>query len=118
MAALLYLSLFAASSAGTLADDLLDGKLGTAVLSGFAYLAGFLAVLHWAMPGIGHQTVAFTALCVLGCVWDVWSSCRSALSAWDHGADADAEVIGVALMLGARVPAYACPALLALQSIS
>jgi hypothetical protein len=118
MGAVLYLSLFAASSAGTLTDDLLDKKLGTALLSSAAYLAGFLAVLQWAMPGISHQTFGFAALCVIACVWDVWSSCRSASSAWNHGDEAAAEVIGVALMLSARVPAYAWPALVALDWIS
>jgi hypothetical protein len=118
MGAVLYLSLFAASSAGTLTDDLLDKKLGTALLSSFAYLSGFLAVLQWAMPGISYQTFGLAAACVIGCVWDVWSSSRSAFSAWNHGAEANAEVIGVALMLSARVPAYAWPALVALNWIS
>jgi hypothetical protein len=55
---------------------------------------------------------------VIACVWDVWSSYRSVSSAWNYGAEADAEVIGVALMLSARVPAYAWPALVALDWIS
>lgn len=117
MATFLYLSLFTASSAGTLADDLLDKKLGTALLSSIAYLSGFLAVVQWAMPGISYQTVGLAALCVIGCMWDVWSSCRSAFSALKRGAEGDAEVIGVALMLSARVPAYVL-ALLALDWIS
>jgi len=119
MGTFLYLSLFAASSAGTLTDDLLDKKLGTGLLSSIAYLAGFLAVLQWAMPGISYQSAGLAAVCVFACVWDVWSSYRSAHSAWTSGAGAaDAEVIGALFMLGARVPAYACPALLALNWIS
>jgi hypothetical protein len=118
MGAFLYLSLFAASSAGTLTDDLLDKKLGTALLSSIAYLSGFLAVLQWAMPEISYQSFGLAALCVLGCVWDVWSSCRSARSARESGVEADAEVLGAFLMLGARVPAYVGPALVALNWIS
>lgn len=118
MAAVLYLSLFAASSAGSLADDLLDRKLGTALLSCIAYCGGFWAVLQWAMPEIGYQSIGVAALCVLGCAWDVWSSLRCASSASKRGPGAGAEVLGVALMLGARVPAYAFPALAALKWIS
>lgn len=117
MAALLYLSLFAASSAGTLTDDLLDRRAGAALLGSIAHLAGFVAVLQWAMPEISYQTAALTVVCVIACMWDVWSSARAARSAWNRD-DADAEVLGIALMLGARVPAYACPALLALKWIS
>jgi hypothetical protein len=114
---LLYLSLFAASSAGTLADDLMDRRIGTALLSAVAYLAGFLAVLQWAMPGISCEVAGLAAACVLSCVWDVWSSIRCAFSAWSRDAGADTEVLGVALLLGARMPAYVS-ALLALKWIS
>lgn len=118
MGAFLYLSLFAASSAGSLTDDLLDKKLGTALLSLIAYLSGFFAVLQWAMPEISYQSIGLAAVCVIGCMWDVWSSCRSARSARDSGIEADAEVIGAFLMLGARMPAYVGPALVALNWIS
>jgi hypothetical protein len=118
MAAFLYLSLYAASAAGTLTDDLLDRKLGTALLGSIAYLSGFLAVLQWAMPETGHQVVGLAVVCVFGCVWDVWSSFRCAFSALSRSEGADAEVIGIAVLLGARVPAYACSAIWALEWIS
>lgn len=114
---LLYLSLFAASSAGTLADELMDRRIGSAALSAVAYVAGFLAVLQWAMPGISYQVAALAALCVVSCVWDVWSSSRCAFAAWRRDEGAEAEVIGVAVLLGARMPAYAS-ALLALKWFS
>ncbi|HET6338419.1 MAG TPA: hypothetical protein VFG30_34600 [Polyangiales bacterium] len=120
MTAFLYLSLYTAASAGTLTDDLLDRKIGTALLSSIAYTAGFLAVIQWAILEISYEVMGLAALCVLACVWDVWSSFRAARSAWKRGSemDADAEVIGVVLMLGARVPAYALAALAALEWIS
>jgi len=118
MAPLLYLSVFAAASAGTLADALLDRKVGTALLTSIAHVAGFLAVLQWAMPGIGYEVLGLAVLCGVGCVWDVWSSLSCVFAVWNRDAAADTEVIGVAIMLGARMPAYACPALLALKWIS
>ena len=118
MAPLLYLSLFAAASAGTLADALLDRKLGIAALTSIAHVSGFFAVLQWAMPGISYEVLGLTVLCGMSCVWDVWSSLSCAFSMWNRDASGDSEVIGVAIMLGARIPAYAFPALVALDWIS
>lgn len=109
----LYLSLFAAASAGTLVDAVLDRKIGIALLTSIAHLLGFLAVLQWAMPDLSYRYFGLAVLCVMSCVWDVWTSLRCAGLAWGRGDGGDAEVLGVALLLGARMPAYACPVLLA-----
>lgn len=93
MTSLVHFSLFAAAFAGTFADDVLDHRLGTATLSLIAHLAGFFGVLHWAMPDIGYNLASLASLCL-------------------------AAVLGVAVMLGARLTAYVCGTLLAIGATS
>lgn len=112
--ALLYLSLFAAASAGTLADDVLDRRLGRALVTALAHALGFLAVLRWAMPQTGYQVAGPALLCMLGCAWDLWSSFGGFTRREACCEARESEALGAAVMFGARVPAYACGALLAM----
>jgi hypothetical protein len=46
-------------------------------MTAFLYLSSF-AVLQWAILEISYEVMGLAVLCVLACVWDVWSSFRSA----------------------------------------
>jgi hypothetical protein len=108
-----YLALFALASAGSVVDEVHDRRPLSAISVLAAHLAGFGIVLAWAQPDM-HWLIgpAVPAMLAGGLLWDAWSSLRCArLTAANPTIShehVDSELVGIAILLGLRLPGYLC----------